>query len=598
MAIRQLDPHVVNQIAAGEIIERPASVVKELLENSIDAGARRIQIAIERGGAKSIVIKDNGFGIGKDELALAMARHATSKLESVTDLDAIATLGFRGEALPSIASVSRFQLCSRLADQDHGWCITANSGQLSTPQPRAMQAGTRVEIKELFYRLPARRKFLRTETTEFKHIDKMIRQQALASLNTEIELSHNQKVVAVFKAASESIDQQQRLIDICGRAFVEQSILIDQQTDRIRLTGWVGQPTFSRSQRDMQHFFVNGRAIKDPTITHAVRQAYQDVLYHGRHPAYVLYLEIDPARVDVNVHPTKHEVRFRDARALHDFIYRSLHQSISNTQPGVVEQSLGERSYLVARSAQVAAQSKIPSTVRPGSYRPTSLNLQDQSATYLNLVSGGLRHSDSAKAQSEDIEMPPLGYALGQLHGVYIVAENDNGLILVDMHAAHERVTYEQLKTQLEQGQAQSQPLLVPIAIQVNAEEIAAWQQYQSELVELGFELDQQDVDSLVIRQLPTLLAKTDIKQLLRDILSDWVAQGSSQRVAQDINQTLSTMACHGSIRAHRRLSIEEMNALLRQMEQTQRSNQCNHGRPTWVQIKLSELDSWFLRGR
>jgi DNA mismatch repair protein MutL len=595
--IHALPSQLVDQIAAGEVVERPASVIKELVENSLDAGASRVEVEVERGGIKRMRVRDDGTGIAREDLALALSRHATSKIATLEDLDGIATLGFRGEALPSIASVSRLTLVSRTPEAENAWRI---DGGEETPSPAAHPPGTSVEVRDLFYNVPARRKFLKTEKTEFRHVEQLLRRLALARFDVAFSLRHNGRELFALRRAEERRGREARLATLLGSAFVENSLHLDHAAAGLSLRGWVGLPTFSRSQPDLQHFYVNGRLVRDKLVTHAVRQAYQDVLYHGRHPAYVLYLEIDPRQVDVNVHPTKHEVRFRESRLVHDFIFRTLHQVLADLRPG--EQGAGREP-----AAAVAAPGAVEATsppVREVGFRQSSLGLPvrespaayEASFAWQQPSDRGRMPTPAAEAAGE--EVPPLGFALGQLHGVYVLAQNREGLVLVDMHAAHERITYERLKQALQAQGIRSQPLLVPLAVKVSPGEAELAESHQAFMAELGLEVDRIDRETLVVRAIPALLEGADVEQLLRDLLSELAEYGESSRLRAAINEVLATMACHGSVRANRRLTLEEMNALLRDVEATERSGQCNHGRPTWARLTLEELDRLFLRGR
>jgi len=591
MPIRLLPPQLVNQIAAGEVVERPASVIKEVLENSLDAGARRVDIDVEQGGRALLRVRDDGIGIARDELALALARHATSKIASLEDLEQVASLGFRGEALPSIASVSRLTLTSRTAESDAGWRVSGDgSERMMTPEPAAHPHGTTVEIRDLFFNTPARRKFLRAEATEFKHIEDVVRRIALSRFSVDITLNHNQRALWRLPAAQTRAQRDQRIAKLCGQPFIEQSLFVEHAAAGLSLSGWIAQPTFSRSQADLQYFFVNGRMVRDKLIAHAVRQAYQDVLFHGRHPAFVLYLDIDPTAVDVNVHPAKHEVRFRDSRLVHDFLFRSLHEALADVRPSVAE--------AVAEAAALSAAPTFATVSRDFTQQqPMPLRVAEHIETYAALHP----HVESAAMlvpvmQSESDA--PLGYALAQLHGIFILAQNAAGLVLVDMHAAHERITYERLKRASEGEGIRAQPLLVPVPVAVSEREAALAEEAVNVFAELGLEIGRLGPEQLVVRQVPALLRNADVVALVRDVLSDMSEHGISTRLREAHNAVLSTMACHGSVRANRQLSIAEMNALLRDMEQTERSGQCNHGRPTWVQLRLEELDRLFLRGQ
>jgi len=612
--IHALDPRLINQIAAGEIIERPASILKELLENALDAGASSIEIEVENAGVKRLKISDNGHGILKQDLAMALSRHATSKIENLTDLEQIATLGFRGEALPSIASVTRMTIQSREKNAEQAWKVSSDgNNQTTQPSPIAHPVGTTIETRDLFYNTPARRKFLRTDNTEFKHLDQVVRRMALSRFDVAFKLSHNGRVVLHLPAVP--ADDSRRLKMVCGDNVPDNSLYFDEQREDLRLSGWAGLPSFSRSQADMQYFFLNGRLIRDKTIVHAIRLGYQDVLFHGRHPVYVLYLEMDPAGVDVNVHPTKHEVRFRDSRSVHGFIFRTLQRELAVSAGDASSLQVDAEHGVAAPrpvnpnsgSTQITQQD--PIRYKDNAYqsgeRITANQVRDQISGYRQITDSAFRADplavplDVNQNSSADVdEVPPLGYALAQLKGVYILAENVEGLILVDMHAAHERITYERLKSAMDASTIAQQPLLVPVTIQVSETEIMAWKQQPELFDKLGLEIEQLDELVLVARSVPDILAAADVSQLIRDVLSDLVADEHSSRIEETIHEILSSMACHGSVRANRLLSISEMNALLRDMEATERSGQCNHGRPTWVQMSLSQLDGWFKRGQ
>jgi len=606
MPISQLPPQLINQIAAGEVVERPASVVKELLENSLDAGARRIQVDVEQGGVRRIRIRDDGTGIPRDELSLALSRHATSKIASLDDLERVASLGFRGEALPSIASVSRLTLISATPSGDSGWTIQGDGGdRFEAPMPAAHPTGTTVDVKDLFFNVPARRKFLRTERTEFGHLEEVVRRIALSRFRVGFELSHNQKPGLRLPPAEDEAQQLERVAAICGEAFATQVVRIEHEAAGLRLHGWLGLPTYSRSQADLQYFYVNGRMVRDRLISHAVRQAYQDVLFHGRHPAFVLYLELDPALVDVNAHPAKHEVRFRESRLAHDFLFRSLHRVLAELRPG--------QGMAPARMDSPEPQAD---PARPGAYRGGSWGGGSQSGLNLRVaeVMGAYGDLHPAPVAADPLasvqgmapvmsepgqgEAPPLGYALAQLHGVFILAQNQEGLVLVDMHAAHERITYERLKRAYWGEGLKSQPLLVPAHMNVSSREADLVETHGEAFSRFGFDLDRAGIEQLRVRAVPTLLARADTESLVRDVLSDLLTHGESTRVEEAVNELLSSLACHGSVRANRQLTIPEMNALLRDMEATERSGQCNHGRPTWVQLSMDQLDRLFMRGQ
>ncbi len=611
--IKQLDDALINQIAAGEVIERPASLLKELLENSIDAGASAINIQIERGGLKRIAVIDNGFGIAAEQLELSVSRHATSKLSSVEDLFNVSTLGFRGEALPSIAAVSRCQIRSTTANQQGAWGIVVDGGKINhKPKPVALDEGTEVIIEDLFYNTPARRKFLRTEKTELKACEKVIRRMLL--VNPRIEFRVNVDGRETMHAAAaygqhEAAIKLKRLSQVCGKPFSEQVIEINEDGQNMSLSGWIALPTFSRSQRDMQYFYVNERAINDVSVSHAIRRAYSDVLYHGRHPAFVLFLKIAAAMVDVNVHPAKSEVRFREPRSVHDFVYRSLHRAIAAIDPEQGETGLPLANRLISGAGHGASWGS------ESSQRNIKMLVKDQISAYENLsrIGSGIGQTgitqDSNAAinegansyriePQESAEIPPLGYAIAQLKGIYILAENKDGLVVVDMHAAHERITYEGLKATMGQHGDSVVPLLVPLQINLSQTEVAVVESFQRFLYDAGFEISLLGEESIVVRSVPELLQKSDTENLVRDVISDLLEFGSSDRVIDSQHEVLSSVACHGSVRANRKLESAEMNALLRQMEEVERSGQCNHGRPTWMSVSLQELDKWFMRGR
>jgi len=632
--IKLLSPRLANQIAAGEVVERPASVIKELLENSLDAGATRLDVDVESGGVKLMRVRDNGGGIAKEDLPLALSRHATSKVYELDDLEAVATLGFRGEALASISSVSRLSITSNTANEGHGWRAQAEGRDMHAElSPAPHPCGTTVEVRDLFFNTPARRKFLRTEKTEFNRLEDVIKRLALSRFDASFNLTHNGRAIHNWRGGHSQLEQERRVAQVCGPAFMENAVHIDVERSALRLWGWVALPTFSRSQADLQHFYVNGRAIRDKLVTHAVRQAYQDVLYHGRHPAFVLYLELDTATVDVNVHPTKHEVRFRDSRMVHDFLFRSLHHALAEVRPEdqlaktVLQESQpapatglagGEFKQQESMSFRPVEESGVTPAVGgkgagvPNHYLQglgsraggaSSPGVEERMQNYGALYSTGSPAAapvaESLQSIAEaDAEVPPLGYALAQLKGIYILAENAQGLILVDMHAAHERITYERMKQAFEGEGIKAQPLLVPETLAVSQKEADCAEQYADTFKALGMELQRAGPESLLVRQVPVILNRASVEQLVRDVLSDLVEHGSSERISHYINEILATMACHGSVRANRKLTLPEMNALLRDMEATERSGQCNHGRPTWALQTLDELDKLFMRGQ
>ncbi len=573
-------------------MERPASVVKELVENSLDAGAGSVTVEVEAGGTRMIRVSDDGCGIDREQLGSALSRHATSKIASLEDLENIASLGFRGEALPSIASVSRLTLASRGAEEENAWRLRAREDH--EPVPDALPQGTRVEVLELFYNVPARKKFLRTEQTEYKHIESLFKHIALSHPEVAFRLIHNQKTVYQLPSARDLDDQRRRLATLCGKDFAASLVEIDIASDDLRLRGWVALPTFNRSQADMQYFFVNGRVVRDRLINHAVRQAYQDVLFHGRHPAYVLSLEMDARELDVNVHPQKHEVRFRNSRRVHDFLFRSLHQALAGVQP---EQQIESPGFAMLDAAAASAPAPEQSGLDFARFRGSdrSRNLQEQMQSYQQLLNPA---AEAPVIDQQPSPVPPLGYALAQLKGIYILAENADGLIVVDMHAAHERIVYERMKQNAEAEDVISQPLLVPVSFNVSQSEANLVEENSDFFSHLGFSVDRLGPEQLRLRAVPALLKNADGEQLLRDVLADLAEHGSSERVQELQNEMLATMACHASVRANRQLSIAEMNALLRDIEHTERSGQCNHGRPTWKQLGLDQLDKLFLRGQ
>ena len=599
VAIRQLPDTLINQIAAGEVVERPASVVKELVENALDAGARRVDIDLEEGGVRLIRIRDDGGGIPAEDLPLAVSRHATSKIASLDDLEGVATLGFRGEALPSIASVSRFALMSRHAAAAHGASLEIEGGRLGEVMPKPHPQGTTVEVRDLFFNVPARRKFLKAERTELGHIEEWLRQLALARPDVELRVSHNGKPSRRWKGEGDLLSEV-RLHEALGEEFANHVLRIDHSAAGLRLHGWIAQPVYNRASADQQYLYVNGRAVRDRSVAHAVKQAYADVLFHGRQPAYVLFLELDPRRVDVNVHPAKHEVRFRDARLIHDFVYRTLHEALAETRAGSAPMPLSapETATADVRYGWNAAAPQSPLGLQ---------QVADIRAGYAVLYGTGAPQVSAATPvalasaplpTSQDASMPPLGYAIAQLHGIYILAENADGLIVVDMHAAHERIGYEKLKYAHDGEGLRTQPLLVPLTVAVSEREADLAEREVDTLATLGFELNRSGPQSLVLRSVPALLAHGDIEALVRDVLADLREHGESRRVAAARDELLATMACHGAVRANRRLTLPEMNGLLREMEVTERSGQCNHGRPTWARFSLPEIDRWFLRGR
>ncbi|WP_373181866.1 DNA mismatch repair endonuclease MutL [Halomonas campaniensis] len=649
--IRVLDPRLANQIAAGEVVERPASVVKELVENAIDAGSRRIEVDLEAGGARLIRVRDDGSGIGEEDLPLALSRHATSKILSLEELEGVASLGFRGEALASISSVSRLELVSNTDDDPTaGWRVVAEGRQMEprvspAPHPR----GTSVTVRDLFFNTPARRKFLRTEKTEFGHVEEAFRRQALSRFDIGWVLRHNQKTLHQLRPGDDPVARERRIASLLGKGFLENALHLDLGAAGLRLWGWVGLPTHSRAQADQQYFFVNGRVVRDRLVAHAIRQAYRDVLFHGRHPVFVLYLEVDPTVVDVNVHPTKHEVRFRDGRMVHDFLFSSLHRALSESRAGhpgaghpggehretgggeapqgdPAGTPAGEGGDRVAERGGLWQQQPMALPGREGErvtpdrvrafmdgYRSLHPDHEESLLTPQPASSGaggaaaGVALAERQAApvsprpalpEADDTRAPPLGFAVAQLHGVYILSQSERGLIVVDMHAAHERIVYERMKAQVHGGRLEAQPLLVPVSLAASPAEVATAEAEREAFARFGVELDVAGPETLLVRQLPALLIDADVEPLVRDMLGDLERYGRSDRIEAHLNELLATMACHGSVRANRQLTLAEMNALLRDMERTERSGQCNHGRPTWTEMSMKDLDRLFLRGQ
>lgn len=608
--IKLLGAHLSNQIAAGEVIERPASVVKELVENSIDAGSCMIKIEIQKGGMTQIRVTDDGHGIYKDDLVLAVASHATSKVYSLDELSEVQSLGFRGEALASIASVSHFKLTSRQTKASSAWQVSqgGREGKLQT-KPAAHPIGTSVGVSDLFFNTPARRAFLKTPKTEFSHIEEVIKRIALSHFEVGFELIHDGKTLYKLPVAHDLMTQEQRVNQLFGRDFLQHALFVELEALGLKLTGWIGLPTFSRARADLQYFYVNQRMIKDRLVTHAIRQAYRDVLYGGRHPVYCLYLELDPGRVDVNVHPTKHEVRFRDGRSVHDFLFKSIHQGIADYRPDGLQEQAQATNPL---DTHQPSSSDVPQPLayRQGGQANLSLKIKDELAQYQRLAAiTGQSESFCVEQQQEtglqsnqdipdDSQIPPLGYAIAQLHGIYILAQNNNGLIVVDMHAAHERITYEALKSDWHAAGISRQSLLVPLTLRVSSGQIELMEQHHETLKTLGFVMETFGQDQILVREVPLLIKTDDLEPLLFQLLEDIGKYGDSTETERHVNQLLSSMACHGSVRANRSLTIPEMNGLLRDMEATERASQCNHGRPTWTELSMKQLDQLFLRGR
>ncbi len=607
--IHLLPDLLISQIAAGEVVERPASVLKELLENALDAGSQTIQIQLEEGGVKLIRIIDDGCGIARDELALALTRHATSKIASLDDLERVGTFGFRGEALASVAAVARLTLTSRPTGEAHAWRLSGEPG--AQPEPAALSSGTTVEMRDLYYNTPARRKFLKSEATEYAHCADAVKRVALAHPEVAFTLSHNGRV-SLHLAKS---GPRERAGAILGDDFLVESRAVDTGPGILRVSGYCATPAHSRARSDAQYCYVNGRFVRDKLLSHALREAYQDMLHGSRYPAYCLFLEIDPAAVDVNVHPAKTEVRFRDSRAVHQFVFHAVQRTLS--APLAAELT----------TSDAAAPGEAPSTAPsiPGAYasrpdvadnryaihkpypaqahQPALRISEPATAAYLSFAQSArppvsATPTASAVAAPSEATTPPLGYALGQLHGIYVLAQNAQGLVLVDMHAAHERIVYEKLKTALDTRQIATQTLLIPAVFGAEAIDVAAVEEHGDDLRMLGFEVVPMGPKQLSVRAVPALLQSADPAQLVRSLLAELREHGITQLMHARRNELLATMACHGAVRANRALTLPEMNALLRQMEATERADQCNHGRPTWTQLSLAELDRLFLRGR
>ena len=602
MSIRILPDLLISQIAAGEVVERPAAALKELLENSLDAGATDIRIDLEQGGIKRIRISDDGCGIPRDELLLALARHATSKIGSLEELERVASLGFRGEALASIAAVSRLMLTSRAKDCSHAWSVSAEGGRLSEPGPAALSTGTVIDASDLFFNTPARRKFLKTEATEYAHCAEAMRRLALARNQVAWTLTHNGRVAARYN--SESVAARCR--NVLGETFEQASIQVDAAAAELRVSGWVIRPSAATGSRDNQHCFVNGRYVRDKLITHALKAAYGDVLHHQLQPGYCLFITLAPESVDVNVHPAKTEIRFRDGRGMHQFLLHAVERVLSGPAQiasGPYEQSVAPQTYFQPRQTAMPLQvSEAMALYAPlGAHQSNGAPQAAHSSNGAPLSQGygAAGPLDAAtELQAPGVDAPPLGYALGQLHGVYVLAQNAQGLVLVDMHAAHERVVYEKLKTALDARAVPAQTLLIPVSLTVDARDVGEIEPYLDQLAAIGFELTISSPTSVAVRSVPWLLKDADPVELTRTLLREVAEFGVARLLDERRNELLATLACHGAVRANRRLTIPEMNALLREMEATERAGQCNHGRPTWFQMGMHELDTMFMRGR
>jgi len=622
MSIRLLPDLLVSQIAAGEVVERPASALKEVLENSLDAGSTEIRVDLEEGGIKLIRVVDDGSGIAPEELPLALTRHATSKISNLQELESVASLGFRGEALASIASIARVELTSRVNQQQHAWKLGALDGVMGQVEPAALSRGTVIEARDLFFNTPARRKFLKTASTEYGHCDETLRRLALAHPGCAFTLAHNGRVSRRYAVS----DWQARALEVLGDDFAEAARTLDEAAGPLRLFGLAGLPAYSRAGRDAQYLFVNGRFVRDKLLNHAIREAYRDVLHHDRHPAYVLFLELPPEGVDVNVHPAKTEVRFRDGRGMHQFVRHVLERALGkdvgkdlarmpaaalDTEIQNRNDNQGNQEYqgqtTIVRAETVDKPWSAPGSQRGWSQASMPLHATEPAAYYQMVGEAlGSRQLDSlSPVRPEPVEgpvdvttPPPLGYALAQLSGIYVLAQNDRGLIVVDMHAAHERILYERLKTAFNRRQVASQPLLIPVVFAATTLEMSAAEEAREAFARMGFEIAAVSPTHLAVRALPSMLKDADAETLAREVLKDIHEFGISEAMTAQRNQLLATLACHGAVRANRRLTLPEMNALLRDMEATERADQCNHGRPTWFQLSLADLDKHFMRGQ
>ena len=614
--IKLLPDQLISQIAAGEVVERPASALKEMLENSLDAGATAITVCLMQGGIKQLKVTDNGTGISQEHLSMALTRHATSKIFCLEDLEAVASLGFRGEALASIASVSRLQLSSRVTDTKHAWRISANGSELLPIEPTALDIGTIIEVNDLYFNTPARRKFLKTDATEFGHCETAFERAALSRPDVTFTLQHNDRVLSHYVAC----EPAKRFESVLGAEFAAESIQIDEQAAGLRLWGAAAKPTFNRHNRDTQYVFVNGRFVRDQLIAHAVKQAYQDILHHNRHPAFALFLTLDPSLVDVNVHPRKTEVRFRDGQAIHRFIFHSLHKNLA-TPTGLSNAATANQAAhnpFTVRPELVEGYPRYQSQINLSANQPSAFYQTLFANNALRAENGALQANIHAASGDAGFEIKtkglntenaheftldfPLGFAVAQIHGVYILAQNKLGLVVVDMHAAHERIMYEQLKNALENKAVATQPLLIPVCFNADRLEVVTVieekENNADNLAQLGFDIAVLSPNTLAVRAVPTMLQNADAVQLARDVLKDLREYGASRALTERRNELLSTMACHAAVRANRILTITEMNALLRDMEATERSGMCNHGRPTWFQVNMSDLDKMFMRGQ
>ena len=614
MPIRVLPDELIDQIAAGEVIERPASVVKELIENSLDAGASRIEVDIERGGTGLIRVHDDGRGIESHELPLALARHATSKIASLDDLEAVSTLGFRGEALPSIGSVARMRILTRTAAADRGAEIAVEGGAVAAQRPAAHPAGTTIEVRDLFFNVPARRKFVKSDATELGHIARLLERLALSRFDVTFRLRHGTRVLLDVPSLDGTASELDRLGQVLGADFAEGAVAVSHAAGPVMLSGWAGLPTRSRAQPDQQFWFVNGRSVRDRLLMNAVRLAYRDVLYHGRYPAYVLYLTLDPRLVDVNAHPAKLEVRFRDSRQIHEFVFRALERALASTSPEAgaapaaavpqPEEAAASASATFWRAGPGAGRTLPHGTTSTGQRTPVAASLpfhprsRDPWAIAALIADAASEVADSQASGLAHEEQQPLGTAIAQLHGVYILAQTAGGLVLVDMHAAHERVLYEKLKAERAQGTVPSQLLLEPLTVALKSHELDAILEQKEEWTQAGFEIDALSDTHLALRRVPAFLKMAEVPRIVSALVHDLTLDAQTHHLEGAADRMLGTLACRSAIHAHRRLTLPEMNALLRDMEQTERANQCNHGRPTWTRLTLQQLDQLFLRGR
>ncbi len=609
MRIQLLPDQLISQIAAGEVVDRPASALKELLENSIDAGSTEITVLLMQGGIKQLKVVDNGFGVAQVDLNMALTRHATSKIASLEDLEAVASLGFRGEALASIASISRMQMTSRVTHEKHAFVIASNGSELSAIQPAALDSGTIIEVNDLYFNTPARRKFLKMEATEFGHCEAVFERIALSRPDVTFTLNHNGRVISRYGSGA----APKRFNEVLGAEFTAESVTIQEEAAGLTLTGVIAKPTYNRSSRDLQYVYVNGRFVRDKLLSHAIRQAYQDVLHHDRHPAYALFLTLDPALVDVNVHPAKTEVRFRDGQAIHRFVFHCLNKNLA-TPTGVSNAvTAGQAAYNPFASQSLNSpnyptyQTQMPlnASQASGFYETLFGNVLNGAQNFVKTDALGANiHAASSDAtlSAENAHEYPLGFAVAQIHGVYVLAQNAQGLVVVDMHAAHERIMYEQLKNALDYNAVSMQPLLIPVSFNADRLEVATVNEELASgadnLRQLGFDIAVLSPSTLAVRAVPTMLQNADAVQLARDVLKDLREYGASRALTERRNELLGTMACHAAVRANRSLTIPEMNALLRDMEATERSGMCNHGRPTWFQVSMSDLDKMFMRGK